>query len=397
MTAFDAFLHTLSNPMDLLADFNRQAAQAAGIKPATYTKWEKAHTVYYGPTKYTRQQATAITTAKQTNKSLDQILFIEHHIRTLKTEHQKWTARIALLSIPGDYNTLRQRAPDIAPTNNETPTPQNTVRFTKSRNGKRSFTATGDEHDIAALEYALRRSITPDRPEGPQMYEAFSNLLFTGNNTSDSNSEDATSSNSGTSTGGGASIAGSTICNTCGTSSGGGVARAVPRPMILVPVDDHITIINGDGDDTTLGLTDGTTITGAEYLAKYYGDKLEVALFHPQAGPVNLYSTQRFANTKQRDLARATLTTCPVPGCRHAADNCEIHHITAWSHGGHTNMNNLSVLCRYHNRTNDDDPNHNHRGRIINRNGTPTWVSPYGKPAPNTTHPYGAMHLLFGA
>ena len=121
-----------------------------------------------------------------------------------------------------------------------------------------------------------------------------------------------------------------------------------------------------------------------------------MALFHPQAGAVNLYHAKRFANQKQRDLARATLTTCPVPDCRHAADNCEVHHITPWARGGPTNMGNLSVLCRYHNRTNDDDPHRNHRGRIHIRNGTPTWVSPRGTPVPNTTHQYGAMHLLFG-
>ena len=124
-----------------------------------------------------------------------------------------------------------------------------------------------------------------------------------------------------------------------------------------------------------LGLSDGTTMTGAEYLTHHHSKDLEVALFHPQAGAVNLYSTKRFANTKQRDLARATWTTCPMPDCRHAADNCEVHHITPWASGG---------------------PHRNHRGRIRMRGGTPVWVSPRGTPVPHTTHQFGAMHLLFG-
>ena len=178
---------------------------------------------------------------------------------------------------------------------------------------------------------------------------------------------------------------------------GAGVAQAVPRPLIQVPLSEHIRILTGEGDETILGLSDGTTMTGAEYLTHYYSKDLEVALFHPQAGAVNLYHAKRFANAKQRVLARATLTTCPVPDCRHAADNCEVHHITPWARGGPTNMDNLSVLCRYHNRTNDDDPHRHHRGRIHMRNGTPTWVSPRGTPVPNTAHQYGAMHLLFGS
>ncbi|SIS60821.1 HNH endonuclease, partial [Corynebacterium appendicis CIP 107643] len=266
--------------------------------------------------------------------------------------------RLALLSVRGDYKTLQRRAKDIIPDPDaDTPAPESTVRFGRTRKGKRTVIATGAERDIADLEHALRKGLDPDRPEGPQMYEAFAELL----------------------------------------RGGAGVAESVPRPLIQVPLSEHIRILAGEGDETILGLSDGTTMTGAEYLTHYYSRDLEVALFHPQAGAVNLYHAKRFANAKQRDLARATLTTCPVPDCRHAADNCEVHHITPWARGGPTNMDNLSVLCRYHNRTNDDDPERHNRGRIHMRNGTPTWVSPRGTPVPNTTHQYGAMHLLFGS
>ena len=231
----------------------------------------------------------------------------------------------------------------------------------------RRLHAMGTEHDMAALEYALRQRVTGDGPAGPQMYETFMTMLGL---RPDAQGE--------------------------GDPAPAQVAPAVPRPLILVPLPDYITIISGDGDDTILGLTDGTTMTGAEYLAQHYGDQLEVALFHPQEGAVNLYDTQRLANRKQRDLARATMPTCPVPECRHAADNCQVHHIRAWSKGGHTNMDNLAMLCRYHNRTNDDDPAHAYRGRVENIRGTPIWRSPRGHLVANTVHPYGAMTLLYG-
>ncbi|MDK8798404.1 hypothetical protein QP994_11155, partial [Corynebacterium sp. MSK044] len=46
------------------------------------------------------------------------------------------------------------------------------------------------------------------------------------------------------------------------------IAPAVPRPLILIPLEEHIKIIRGVGDDIILGLTDGTTMTGAKYLAQ---------------------------------------------------------------------------------------------------------------------------------
>ncbi|MDN8604599.1 HNH endonuclease signature motif containing protein [Corynebacterium ureicelerivorans] len=146
-----------------------------------------------------------------------------------------------------------------------------------------------------------------------------------------------------------------------------------------------------------LGLTDGTTIAGAEYLAMQPGFE-EVALFHPSEGAVNLYRGSRYANDKQRDLARMTLTVCPWPGCRHGSDDCEIHHMQAWSQGGETNMSNLAPVCHYHNQINHDVPAHaNTRGSVRRVGGTPMWVSPHGWQAPNSYHPYGAMPVLFGA
>ena len=343
------------NAIDLLGSFDAQQLVDAGANPTRVADWKGVYEVYYGKTRFSRQQANAVRVARQTAKSLDQLVLIEQRVRALGTEKEKWKIRLALLSVRGNYETLKRRAKDIVP-EVDTPAPESSVRFGKPRKGKRTFSATGDARDIAALEYALRQNLDANRPEGPQMYEAFHDLLH----------------------------------------KDGAVADAVPRPLVQIPLPDYIKVLGGQGDDTILGLSDGTTMTGAEYLTRFHGSDLEVALFHPQAGPVNLYNTKRFANKKQRDLARATLTTCPVPDCRHAADNCEVHHIEPWARGGQTNMNNLSVLCRYHNRTNDDDPGRHNRGRIQVRDGTPTWVSPRGTPVPNRTHQYGAMHLLFG-
>ena len=270
----------------------------AGINPRTVRKWSRLARVYFGPTRFTRKQRHAVRLARETSKSLDQLVFIESCVRTVCDDAGKWGLRLALLSVRGTYDTLKRKAADILPNHGNSDgggdggrgAPALGVRFTGSYRGTRTMTVTGDEHVIAAVEYALRRDLRPDRPVAGQMYDAFVNLIHTTNN------GDGASAGAGD---GGA---------------GGGVAAAVPRPVVLIPLDDYTRILAGDGDDVVLGLSDGTTITGAQYLARFHGSALEVAVFHPQAGAVNLYDTKRLANTKQRDLARMVLTTCPVPG-----------------------------------------------------------------------------------
>ncbi|MCZ9294795.1 HNH endonuclease signature motif containing protein [Corynebacterium meitnerae] len=361
MNAFGSLVAGLTNPIEALADFDAQVLLDAGCSPARVRELVKVHKAYYGKTKFTRKQANAIKVARSTKKALDQLVYIEGRLAGIKDPKEKWDLRLALLSIPGNYDTLKRRSKDIVPEVDK-PVPEPTMRFGRSQDERRPVIIMALEEDAAAIEFAARQNLG-DGPAGPQMYENVMKRIGLRPDEDDQPS---------------------------------GIAPAVPRPLILIPMDEHITIMKGDGDEVILGLTDGTTMTGAEFLQQNFGDVLEVAMFHPQEGPVNLYDTQRLANQKQRDLARATMPTCPVPDCRHAADNCEVHHIKAWSKGGLTNMDNLAMLCRYHNRTNDDDPSKPHHGRVENIRGTPMWRSPRGYLIPNTVHPFGAMTLLYG-
>ena len=162
--------------------------------------------------------------------------------------------------------------------------------------------------------------------------------------------------------------------------------------MILVPIADWVRIRTGIGDDVTLTLTDGTTMTGAQYLQQQFGAVLEVAAFHPQHGPVNLYRTQRFANTKQKTMSKLLCPACAFPDCKHCAETTQTHHIHAWRHGGMTNMDNLAELCRFHNGVNDDN-REGRFGHIDNPGGRIRWVAPNGTAVPMDTP--GAMELLF--
>ena len=123
-----------------------------------------------------------------------------------------------------------------------------------------------------------------------------------------------------------------------------------------------------------------------------FGAVLEVAAFHPQHGPVNLYRTQRFANTKQKTMSKLLCPACAFPDCKHCAETTQTHHIHAWRHGGMTNMDNLAELCRFHNGVNDDN-REGRFGHIDNPGGRIRWVAPNGTAVPMDTP--GAMELLF--
>ncbi|MBP3947542.1 HNH endonuclease [Corynebacterium sp. Marseille-P3884] len=355
MTSFDSVLSGLASPMDFLAGFDRQKALDAGLDPAMVRKWGKVNDVYFGKTKWTAKQRKAVECARAAGFTADQLHLIEKKLNHIDDDGEKWALRFELLGVRGQYDTLERRTKEIVPAKEE-PVPKNAVRISKSKQGKMRLSVVGDEHDIAALETALRKKVTAQRPASPQMYDALIDLLY----------------------------------------KGGGVAREAPRPFVLIPLPDYVDIIEGKGDDVVLTLTNGTTMSGAEYLQRVHGEELNVGLFDAHAGPVNAYRAQRFANDKQRMLASAVSPVCVVPDCRHGADHCEVHHITPWSRGGQTNMNNLAMLCTYHNRTNDDAPWRRKRGRVVNVRGRPFWRSPRGYRAMNEPNRKGAMHQLFG-
>ncbi|MGI0541339.1 HNH endonuclease [Corynebacterium aquatimens] len=345
---------------------------------------------------------------------------IERRVATISEVAEQWRMRLTLLRKRGRYKTLLERARELIPSAKKPPTPG--IRFTRSTSGLRTMTVTADEHLLADIERTLNDDLDPSSPSTPQMLSAFERVV----RVDDSDGDDCSCTSDCT-------PAGDCDCNDCGCAPGDGdcddcgggcdgcdagdcgctpgapeagnkrggrsrgVKRSSPEPLILVPLPTHIQIMEGRGDDIELRLTNGTTMTGAEYVngvVAKHAKPFQLGLFHPEEGPVNLYRESRFANDKQRKLLRAAMPMCLAPGCRKSADQCQFHHMTAWKHGGETNLKNLAVLCRYHNQINDDDPGVHRRGRPEAPYGTPVWVSPRGYPVSNCD--YGAMNLLFG-
>ena len=351
MNSFAALVEAMSaSALETLAGFDLDVALAAGFAPDRARALARLQAVYFGPTKFTRKQREAL--ARAGGFSLDELLLIERRIAKVSDVAARWGLRLSLLEVEGGYRAIEQAARELVPADDSPAA--DAAKFGPTRGGKKTLHLTLDERKMTDIEYAGREGIDPTKPAAEQIAHNLASIFF----------------------------------------DGGGVARAVPRPILAVGLPDFVRIMAGEGDDVVLALSDGTTMTGAEFLTAQFGDILEVAAFHPETGAVNLYRTERRANKKQRDLAKMVSPVCAFPGCRHGADACELHHVTAWKHGGETNLANLAPLCSYHNRVNDDDPHIRHRGHIEMINGTPTWVSPGDVPVPVT--PFGAMQQLFG-
>lgn len=75
----------------------------------------------------------------------------------------------------GNYRALEQAARELLPDDNRAP--EDGVRFSKSKNGKRKFSGSGDEHVLAALEQRLRDGLDTSRPAGPQMFSRLTKIL----------------------------------------------------------------------------------------------------------------------------------------------------------------------------------------------------------------------------
>ena len=94
--------------------------------------------------------------------------------------------------------------------------------------------------------------------------------------------------------------------------------------------------------------------------------------------------TPRLATPGQTVALIARDGGCSFPGCDRPPEWCERHHIRAWSDGGPTDLDNLTLLCAYHHHTFAG------RGwtcRIIDGLPAwtpPRWVTPHQRPLTNT-------------
>ena len=334
----------------------------------TARKYTHLATVLFGPADSPKMQRDAVALAEERELSIEYLEMVNKHAKKLRTRGAAWRLRAELIAYEGTLDEVDAHAKKRVTEEGGDKPKQPGMKIGRVVDGLRTLSLTADQRKITDLEKTLDAAITDtDKPRSEALLEAFWDFI---------------------------------------EGDGTGLITPEYKTVIALGLEQSAQVFGGTGDDVTVGASDGTTLTGAEIvnaaMEGALGDKLYVGLFHPTAGPVNLYEA-RFASDKLRTLAMAENLVCTWPDCNVPADRCQVHHIDAHKHGGHTKPSNLTMLCKYHNGVNDDAPNgprkkrkRSSRGRMRRHRGKVRLQTPVGKLVGNTHHvsSMGAMNLI---
>ncbi|MEC3953040.1 DUF222 domain-containing protein, partial [Nocardia sp. CDC153] len=124
-----------------------------------------------------------------------------------------------------------------------------------------------------------------------------------------------------------------------------------------------------------------------------------LAIFDHHGRPLHLGDTKRMASSHQRMALIAAERGCTRPGCNAPATLTAVHHVTEWSKGGLTDIENLTLACdSCHSLVGDGPkqwktvvmpPDSEHAGHI-------GWIAPHhldptGTPQVNDRHHAGEL------
>ncbi|OAH26542.1 HNH endonuclease [Corynebacterium stationis] len=374
MDKYEEFMALTSQAIGILKDMSKRSPYdmaSDGMARKTAKNFTQLADVLFGPTDSPRLQRESVALAEERGLSLEYLEMVEKHAKKLKKRGAAWRLRAELIAFEGTFEEVEAYAKKRVTEEGGDKPKQRGVRLGRVVDGLRTISITDTQRRITDLEKTLDAAIKDDdQPRSAALLEPFWNLV---------------------------------------EGTGTGLIKPEYRTVIAIGLEDYAKVSCGKGDEVIVALSDGTTMTGAEFINAAMegalGDKLYVGLFHPTAGPVNLYEA-RFASDKLRTLAMAENLVCPWPDCNVPADRCQVHHIDAHKHGGHTKPSNLTMLCKYHNGVNDDDgprkkrkrpsPGKPKRGQMRRHRGKVRLHTPGGKLVGNTHHvsSMGAMNLI---
>ena len=374
MDKYEEFMALTSQAIGILKDMSKRSPYDMaidGMARKTAKNFTQLADVLFGPTDSPRLQRESVALAEERGLSLEYLEMVEKHARKLKKRGAAWRLRAELIAFEGTFEEAEAYAKKRVTEQGGDTKKKRAVRLGRVIDGLRTISITDTQRRITDLEKTLDATIKDDdQPRSAALLEPFWDLV---------------------------------------EGTGTGLIKPEYRTVIAIGLDDYAKVSCGRGEEVIVALSDGTTMTGAEFINAAMegslGDKLYVGLFHPTAGPVNLYET-RFASDKLRTLAMAENLVCPWPDCNIPADRCQVHHIDAHKYGGHTKPSNLTMLCKYHNGVNDDDgprkkrkrpsPGRPKRGRMRRHRGKVRLHTPGGKLVGNTHHvsSMGAMNLI---
>lgn len=149
----------------------------------------------------------------------------------------------------------------------------------------------------------------------------------------------------------------------------GGVRDSGGVPATVIVTIDADDLLARTGYGTT---SDGTLLSTREVLDLATQAEIIPTVLNRSGAVLTLGRSRRIATRTQTLALIARDRGCSFPGCAHPPEWCERHHIREWVDGGLTDLDNLTLLCRYH---------HRHFASSgwtcrINPDGIPEWIPP---------------------
>lgn len=278
--------------------------------------------VYFGPAGARRKRAAAVESARAQRHTLNTLEVIEKAVGKLNNRRDGWALRAELCAQPADYYALRTAARQaVARLNGPIdPEPAQVSAAVSNPAGTldRTLHLRGPEHRVANI---IDRARALAARQNVGLAEAIFRLF-----------------------------------------EGGTGSTQAPVPKINITLPDYLRVIGGEeGDDILLGATNGARMTGAEFMQATLANHFECVLVDPVRGPISLGTGVRGGTKKQRGLLEGELM-CAEPGCSTPADRCQVAHIVAAARGGPTDLDNLTLLCSYHNGKNGTRTYYTKRG-----------------------------------
>ena len=231
MNALDRYLTALGQGMDIIAaarGLSEREVVQRGASDIAAREVVHLCDVYFGRCAFSAKQRTA----RSTTHPLDVLSLIEKFALRARTQRDAWAIRSELCEFRGSATALRKRARDLLRELQPPRTPKKGVRITRRPRGPWSLTITGESADVADMHSAL----DTERP-----LESVKSIFF-------------------------------------GGKSG---ARTTVTTQVVITLDELDRIVDGDGEEITLQLTNGSRISGADLASRVLSDHGYITLVHP--------------------------------------------------------------------------------------------------------------------
>lgn len=312
-----------------------------GLDTAMAKRMHRLAAVYYGPANSPRKQQQARGVAAANGHTMNTLAEIERWVKKLKHTKHAWRVRKDLCTQPAVLRAVRDRAKELVAELNGPPETVNEAQVSVSaipNSTYMRFTAVAPGHLVRAALDALLATDTRDHPAEHAM------KLIAG---------------------------------------GGDADGPEISTRVIVRMDDLASFEERPDGEVILSLTNGTRMTGQDYLKANISPKLRIALVAPMQGTLNIYEG-RFANEKQREAASIEDPCCVIDGCGVGADYAQFNHNIPYSRGGPTTLGNLSTMCGFHNGRLRDGTEY---GSVEKIDGKNYFLPPFGGRPRLNDHP----------